>query len=213
MYYPWTCWGYNGSQQESRLSVVTEATGDVVALADAKTHLRVEHSAEDTYIQGLIAAAAAELDTPRGWLGRTLLTKTLRLTLDEYPPTVIYLPGPPIQTINSVEYRDRDGVFQTLDPSEYEFNLTTDHNGLFWIKDDVDYCPRWPTDIDYRGPDLVRIEYDAGYGTSSDIPHLIKQWILIRVGDLYRDRESSVIGASVSSLDHVQRALDNWRVR
>ena len=211
-YYPWTCWTRNG-RQDGRLSVVTPAQGEVVPIADAKLHLRVDHDDEDDYIEGLVEAATAEIDSPRGWLGRSLLTKTLRLTLDSYPPHTVYLPGVPVQSVTKVEYRDRNGGFQELPPEDYETDLTAEP-ALLWPARDGSLCRgSWPTDM-ATGPDVFRVEYEAGYGeTSADVPRLIRQWLLTRVGDMYRDREGTVLGTIQAQLTHVERALDNMRVR
>ena len=204
-YYPWTCWTRNG-RQDGRLSVVTPAQGEVVSIADAKLHLRVDHDDEDDYIKGLVEAAAQEIDAPRGWLGRSLLTKTLRLTLDSYPPHTVYLPGVPVQSVTKVEYRDRNGDFQEIPPEDYETDLTAEP-ALLWAADS------WPSDMT-AGPDVFRVEYEAGYGaTSADVPRLIRQWLLTRVGDMYRDREGTILGTIQAQLTHVERALDNMRVR
>lgn len=213
LYYPWTYRTPGGGQQDGRLSVVSASSGFVVSLSDAKLHLRVDHDDEDTYIDGLIESAAAEIDSPRGWLGRSLLTKTLRLTLDSAPPHTIYLPGPPIQSIESVKYRDRNGDMQTIDAGDYEFDLTAEP-GLIWPGHNGVLCRgRWPDDMQYHGPDVFRVEYVAGYGDEVDVPRIIKQWILTRVGDMYRDREGTIIGTIQTQLTHVERALDNMRVR
>lgn len=210
-HYPWSRFG--DRQQDGRLSVVTEATGDVVSLSDAKLHLRVDQSDEDSYIQGLIAAAASEIDSPRGWLGRSLLTKTLRLTLDSLPPHTIALPGVPVQSVDKVEYRDTSGTLQTVDASDYEFDLQAEPALIWPARSNSIAREHWADDMDWHGPDLFRVEYTAGYGTDADIPQIIKQWILLRVGDMYRDRETSIIGTSFSDLSHPARMLDNYRVR
>lgn len=206
IYYPWTCLGRNGIPQDGRLSVSSAPSGAVVTLADAKLHLRVDHTDEDSYIEALIEAAASEIDSPRGWLGRSLLTKTLRLTLDSFPPYTVYLPGPPVQSISSVQYRDTDGTLQTIAAADYESDLTAEPALLWPAKDKT-----WPSVG--HGPDVFRVEYEAGYGTEADIPRIIKQWILCRVGDMYRDREGTVLNAAPMQLQHVERALDNMRVR
>ena len=213
LYYPWTCWTHNG-RQDGRLSVVTPATGAAVSLADAKLHLRVDHDDEDDYIEGLVEAATAEIDSPRGWLGRSLITRTLRLTLDSWPPHTVRLPGVPVTSINSVEYRDRDGNLKTVDPADYEADLTAEP-ALLWPSRDGSLCRgSWPDDMAATGPDLFRVEYDAGYGDAdTDVPRLIRQWLLTRVGDMYRDREGTVLGTIQAQLTHVERALDNMRVR
>lgn len=194
-------------RQDGRLSVVTPNGSAVITTADAKLHLRIDHSTEDTLVDALVSTAAAELETPNGWLGRSLLSRTVRLTLDSPPPDVIYLPGPPVTAISSVKYRNTDDTFTTISSSDYLYDLTAEP-ALLWIGDDG-----WPTDMKCDGPDLVRIEYVAGYTNAAAIPKAIRQWILIRAAELYRDREGSVVGTIATRLEHVDRMLDNHRVR
>ena len=193
-------------RQVGRVSVVTPATTDILTAAEAKAHLRVETSSDDALITELIKAATEELDPPRGWLGRSLITRTLRLTLDAFPPDVLYLPGPPVTSVSSVKYRDTNDVIQTLDVSLYLTDLIAEP-ALLWIGDDG-----WPDAI-MGGPDTVRIDYVAGYANAAAIPHAIRQWLLIRIGDLYRDREGTVLNATPAIVGHVDHMLDNWRIR
>lgn len=193
-------------RQDGRVSVVTPPAGDVVSTTDAKLHLRVDHATEDALIASLVKAAVDELDPPRGWLGRSLLSRTLQLRLDERPPESIVLPGPPVTAVSSVKYRGEDNVFVTIDPSLYFSDLTAEP-ALLWAGPDG-----WPQEMK-DGPDMFRVEYVAGYASAAAIPEAIKQWIKIRVGELYRDREASVVGTIATRLEHVDRMLDNWRVR
>lgn len=193
-------------RQVGRVSVVTPNAGEVVVTADVKAHLRIDHSTEDTLIAALMAAAVNEIDSPNGWLGRSLLSRTLRLTLDAPPPDVLYLPGPPVTAINSVKYRDEDDAFVTIDSADYLSDLTAEP-ALLWIGEDG-----WPSGMQ-QGPDCLRVEYVAGYASAAAIPKAVRQWLLIRAAELYRDREGSVLGVPSTPLRHVDRMLDNLRVR
>lgn len=200
--------GASRCRQVGRLSVVTPNAGPVITTADVKLHLRVDHSTEDTPIAAALAAAVEELDVgTKGWLGRSILSQTLKLTLDSQPPDVLYLPGPPVTSVSSVKYRDEDDVIQTIASSEYLSDLTAEP-ALLWIGENG-----WPSDMKCDGPDLVRIEYVAGYANAAAVPKAVRQWLLIRAAELYRDREGSVLGVTTTPLRHVDRMLDNLRVR
>jgi len=199
-YYP-HIYRTNNAVQRGRLAIVERAHGLAVELEDVKLHLRVDHDDEDIYIGSLIEAATEEIDAPRGWLGRSLLPRTMRLTLDDVAPNQVYLPGPPIIEIESVEYRDSNDDFQTV--TDYKSDLLAEP-GLIW----VNTC--WNSK---GGTDSFRVTYQAGYETADDIPRLVRQWIMMRVGDLYRDRETSVLGTSQSQLKHMENALTNLRIR
>jgi uncharacterized phiE125 gp8 family phage protein len=194
-------------RQTGRVSVVTPPAGDLVSLSDLKLHLRVEHSDDDALISRALRSAVEELDSPRGWLGRSLLSRTLRLTLDESPPDVLFLPGPPVTSVTTVTYRNTDDEFVEIDADDYLTDLTAEP-ALLWIGADG-----WPSDIKCSGPDLLRVDYVAGYASRAAVPAPVAQWLLIRVGELYRDREASVLGTIPTPLRHVERMLDNHRIR
>ncbi|MBA9061689.1 hypothetical protein GGQ91_001066 [Methylobacterium fujisawaense] len=54
------------------LVTVVVPPAPIIALDDAKAHLRVDHADEDALIAGLVEVATAWLDGPDGWLGRSL---------------------------------------------------------------------------------------------------------------------------------------------
>lgn len=204
--------------QEWRLSVVTPAASPPVTVSELKQHARLHFPGEadpyggeeDDALLQLINAALQEIDSPEGWLGRAIMPKTLRLTLCVPPPTVVRLPGIPVASITSIVYYDTAEEEQTvltagLAAAGFKYDLDdTGEPALLWNES-------WPAT--YDRPDRIKINYVAGYADEASVPALIKQWVLIRAATLYRDREGSVIGTIIAQLEHVQRALDNLRVR
>lgn len=68
----------------------------IVALDDAKAHLRVDHADEDALIGALVETATAWLDGPDGWLGRALGEQVLETTFPaELDPDDRVYPCPP----------------------------------------------------------------------------------------------------------------------
>lgn len=215
--YPVSIW--NGrARQEGRVSYASGSPGALIPTSDLKTHLRITHSSEDSYLDTLIAAATDEIDMPRtdnappGWLGRTLITRKLKLTLNAVPPSVIRLPGPPVTAIDKVEYRESDDTFTEITSSDYHSDLDQEP-ALLWHDDEWPVWPGdWPQDIK-GGPDTFRVEYTAGYADASSVPAVIKHYVLMRAAEMYRDREGTNRGTISKRFEHFDRMLDNWRVR
>jgi uncharacterized phiE125 gp8 family phage protein len=164
------------------------APASIVTLAEAKAHLRVDGTDEDTLITALIAAATAHLDGADGILGRALATQTWELAADAFPDDggPIRLPLPPLRSVISVTYRDPDGVSQVMPAQDMQVDTRSQPG---WIAP-VD---TWPDTDDTINAVIIRFE--AGYGDASAVPGPIKAALLLMIGDLYRFRETATMGA------------------
>jgi uncharacterized phiE125 gp8 family phage protein len=163
------------------LSRVTAPTETPVSLAEAKAHLAVTHSSDDTLIQLLLDAAVAQLDGAEGALGRCLVTQTWDYTIDRFPFSAgcwneINVPLPTLQSVTSVKYYDPEGVQRTMDPSAYVVS------GQKIVPVDA-----WP-DYDTTRPGAVTVRFVAGYGAATDVPANAKALILLLTEDFYRKR-------------------------
>lgn len=175
--------------------VVIEPPQPVVTLDEAKKHLIVEHSDDDTLIDTYILAATAWLDGPAGRLGRTLGVQVLEWQLSDWPCHGFRLPYPPEIEVLSIKYIDPDGIEQT------------------WPFEAPLYFENLPT-LRGREGDL-KIRYRAGYGASSGdpviwtnaVPAPIKVAILMLVHQWYHTRSPVVVGAPVETLPFAVEAL------
>lgn len=167
------------------LAIISEPTAEPITLAEAKTHLRVDHSDDDSYIDALITAARKYLDGNCGVLGRALITQTWELTLARFPDGDIPLPLPPLQSITSITYIDQDGASQTLATSVYAADL---NENMVRLK----YDQSWPDTRDVWNAVVIR--FVAGYGAASAVPKPLVHAIKLMVGDLYEHRQSVVMG-------------------
>lgn len=167
-----------------QLSLITPAATLPVSVAEAKAHLRVEHSEEDTLIENLIKAVTVRIDGRYGWLRRALINQTWELYLPWFPVSrCIALPMPPLQSVDSVKYRDQSDVEQTFSSDSYQVVKTTDE-GYIYLKTGES----WPGGT-YERPDAVTIRFVAGYGAAaSSVPETIRQAILIELAGLYAGR-------------------------
>lgn len=172
-----------------------------VTLEEAKAHLRVEQDDdhEDDLIDALVSAACAHIDGPEGWLGRAVGQQTLELRRCSFP-ACIDLPYPTVTEVTSILYDDADGAEQTLSTSLYRV-----YGHLIARAPDA----TWPATE--STPESVRVQYEAGY---EEVPAPIKQAVLLMVGDMFKHRESTQIGAisSVPMSMTVDRLLAPYRV-
>lgn len=164
----------------------TAPATEPVTLAEAKSHLRVDVTDDDTLITELIKAARQIVESNTG---RSLITQTWRLTLDAFPRNneAIQLEKPPLVSVQSVTYVDTNGTTQTLATSDYI--VDTSH-----IQGEVAlaYDKTWPETRPQRN--AVLVNYTAGYGAASAVPEVLKAAIKLRLGDLFANREASIIG-------------------
>ena len=189
------------------LKLITAPTAEPVSLVEAKLHLRVEHSADDTLIGALITAARRSAEHE---LGRALITQTRELVFDGFPVAEIDLQLPDVQAIVSVKYiADDTGTEVTLASTDY--SLDADSTPCWLLPDYT--VGDWPAARDTTN--AVRIRFTAGYGDAgSDVPAAIRQWILLGIGTLYAQREGVVAGVSLAELPrgYVGGLLDPYRV-
>ena len=186
------------------LRLITPATAPAVTVDDAKAHLRLDTTNDDTLVSAMLVAAteAAEHAT-----GRALMTQTWETALDAFP-LVVKLTRVPVQAVVSVSYVDLDGAEQTLAPSAY--HLTAD---------DFDFArltpvhgTQWPQ---VRGDvDGVTVTYIAGYADAASVPESIKAWIKLQVGSMYENREAETMAARVvpNRLVFVDALLARYKV-
>lgn len=175
-----------------------------VSLAEAKAHLRVDHTDDDSLIGGLIAAATDHLDGWTGILGRCLVEQTWRQDFAAFA-TCLSLPLGPVISISNVTV---GGV--TVDDSDYA--LLTDAGGRSRVE--IAHIA--------SGPGAVSVTYKAGYATipevpangadpaipaQSTVPAALKVAIMLLVGSWYANREIIVVGATVENLPFAVDAL------
>lgn len=169
----------------SNCTVVTPAATVLVTLAEAKAMLLVDHTADDTLITALIAAATAEAQATSA---RSFITRTLRLALDGWPAdNVIRLWYPPALAVSALTYYDADNVLQAVDAADYVV-ITDTFPGI------VVPAPNktWPT-FSLRSFSPIRVTYTAGYADAAavaaaepEIPQLVKALVVVD----YENREA-----------------------
>ncbi len=165
------------------LVLVTGPTTEPISLQEAKDHLRVTVSDEDTLIQSYIKAARGFAEA---FLRRALMPQTWELCLDAFPSgSEIQIPNPPLRSVVSVKYTTKDGIETTLDPATYMVNTKKEPGRLV-----LAYGKGWPSAaLSPSSPVIIRFE--AGYADAATIPEPIKQAIKVMVADQFENREPS----------------------
>lgn len=171
------------------LALVALPSTEPVTLAEAKAHLRVTATDDDTLVDSLIATARQWVED---FTRRALITQTWDYTLDAFADE-IEIPLPPLQSVNSVKYLDVDGVEQTLAATEYTVD-TAATRGLVRPA----YGKSWPSVRDQAN--AVTIRFIAGYGTAAAVPGTIKAAVLLMLGELYARRETAIVGAPIATV-------------
>ena len=171
------------------LALLTPPEEMPITLAEAKAHLRVDHSSEDTYIESLIAAATSRIDGRGGFLGRAIMTQSWRLTLDVFPAGAILIPLPPLQAIDTAQYYDAAGAPLPLD---YAVDDASEPARLYALGS------AWPTGV--AAQQAVEIEFTAGYASAAEVPAAIKHGLKLLIGGWYQAREQAIVGTTAQSL-------------
>lgn len=197
------------------IEVVEKPVDALITLEEAKAHLHVDHTDDDALILAYVQAASERLDGPAGICGRAFRVQRLRLSLPGFCEQ-IELPYPPLVAVHGVTYLDSNGDEQTFAAAGQwrVIGIGAEQGGRIVPL----YGVQWPSLLATADPDLVRIEFSAGYVSASSpdddaVPKAIKNACKLMVGDWYEFRPSTVIGTTAAQLLHgVEMLIAPYRV-
>ena len=133
----------------------TQPVANPVSLAEAKLHLRVDHSDEDVLIASLVNAATEWCEQ---FEGQAYMVRSYKAHLDTFSWEV-RLPSPPLIAVDSIQYYDANGDIQTLSTDIYTVDNDSVPGRVY-----LAFRESWPTT--YNVPKSVVISYTAGYATT-----------------------------------------------
>ena len=163
------------------IKTITPPAAEPITLADAKAHLRVDYADDDALITALIAVTREQAESITGL---ALLTRTVSQTGELKPDGAQVLFVMPVIDVLTASV---DGVASTY--TQYGSVVVIDAAG-----------------IEYE------LTYTAGaYTDAASIPQAIKQWMLLKIGTLYANRESDSAMA-VTKNPFVDGLLDPYRI-
>jgi len=208
------------------LKLISPPASEPITLVEAKAHLRVTDSDNDTLITALIKAARANAE---GFMGRALVDQTWELYLDSFPTysvnvnsycnvtstapgaLAIEVPLPPLIQVTQIAYDDANGDEQIIASGSYYVDNVSEPG---WVVPSG--ISQWPTPI--NAINSVRVRFRAGYLTNDSpadtfVPEDIKAAIKLILGSLYEHRETQVVGLIANELPlGVEQLLRRYRV-
>jgi uncharacterized phiE125 gp8 family phage protein len=170
------------------LVLTTPPAAEPLLLAAAKTHVRIDpdQTADDAMVTSMITGARQEAEET---ISASLITQTWTATYDCFP----WWRGPlplvrgPVRSITSINYIDPSGAPQTLSSALY-FLENLERSDCVRLAANQN----WPTTAHVGN--AVSIVYQTGYGdAAANVPYPIISAMLLRIGDLYRNREAQII--------------------
>ncbi|HWU62291.1 MAG TPA: head-tail connector protein [Ensifer sp.] len=158
-------------------AIIAPPAAEPLTLAQVKTHLRLDGSAEDALLTGLIAAARAYLEATTGL---ALITQTLRFYLDDWPADgLIQLAIAPLQTLQSVTLYDAAGNPQAVSLDGHVLDSASMPARLF-------LATQPPAGRPLNG---IEIDVVAGFGnTGTEVPDTLTRAMLMQVALMYELR-------------------------
>lgn len=156
-----------------------------VTLAEAKLHLRVDGNEDDLLISSLITSAREYCET---WQGRAYVSQTWELVLDRFPQdkNCIILPLPPLLSVESIKFKNRDGVQDTCGPENYIVDTVSQPGRIV-----PTYGKAWPS-LTLQPANAITIRFTAGYGGAEAVPEKFKAAIKLIVAYLYEHRDEKL---------------------
>jgi len=185
---------------------LTQPAIEPVTLAQAKLHLRLDFTEDDSVVSGLIAAAREYVEKE---MQRAIYERSFLLTLDYFPlasecvnganqyayvssyirSLSIHCPMPSLVSVESIQYLSDSSQTVTLSPNSYVLDTVSEPGRIMPAPGTY-----WPYQNQYL-PGQVQVTYTAGsYGDGEDVdtcPQAIKQAILLLVGHWYSNREAA----------------------
>jgi len=185
--------------------VVTAPAAYPVSLFEVKNALRIDDDLtdDDGLLYQYIAQATSEAEEISG---RAFVTQTLELSLSAWPGSVIFLPRPPLQSVDHIKYYDTDETLQTFSSDNYVVSIDQEPGTIHLASGST-----WPSDLRTHMP--IRIQYIAGYGDGPidvDMPYRYKLAILGLIAIDYENRDMMAAGAQRQRASMIARLRQDW---
>ena len=162
------------------ISIITPPASEPVSLAETKLFLRVDHTAEDSLIATIIAAAREAVEHA---CGRALIQRRVRESLDIWRRDAVggaVLGVGPVSNVAAVRLIAASGSESVIDPARYRLDGARDRPRLIFESG-------LPATM--RAAGGVEIDYDAGLAaTPETLPVGLRIAVLQVVATLYEAR-------------------------
>jgi len=165
----------------SSIILVTDATTEVLTLAEIKTFLRIDGNDFDSILTPFIKVSR---QIGENITGREFVEKEFKLYLDTFPQcNGIEVKRSKLKSITSIQYYDVNNALQTLSSADYYFTNDADYSSIYINNDKT-----FPTT--YERKQAVIITFKADYPNR---PEAIKQACLSVCSYLYENAGDCVV--------------------
>lgn len=173
--------------QYRSLTRQTPPAVEPVTLSEAKAHLRVDTTTDDTYIGSLVSAAREWCEQ---YLDRTLVHTQWVMRFDRFPPDGthdIELPRPPMASAGTVTavaltFTLENGRTSAYSAASYRVDRDSTPGAVKAL-----YGQTWPPHL--QDDNAISVTWWAGYGSSgTSVPAAIRHAMLMLVGMWYERR-------------------------
>ena len=190
---------------------ISVAASALLTTAEAKTHLRVDSSDEDTYIDTIVATATKFCEN---YTARQIMRATIIAKFGGFPSSsseAVHLPFGQLVSIGSIAYKDSAGDSQTWTSSKYQANTYAQPGYILPVENES-----YP-DTQDRTWDAVTITFDAGWTSTALVPADIKHAVKLMVSYYFENRGTvHLVGSSAVNLSApmaVYTFLDAYSLR
>ena len=205
-----------------KYNLVTAPLLEPITLAEAKSHIRVENTADDTLITNLIKSSRQMAEQ---YTSMSFIDTTWQLFMDDWPASYsepwwngvrelpinyfnknsfIEIPIAPLQSVSHIKTYDNADTATTISPTKYQvstYSGFTPSRGRITLRDGA----TWPTFE--RNADGIEVQFVSGFGTATtDVPETIRQALLIDIAFKYENRGDGTIIA-----ENAMKLLDQFK--
>lgn len=179
-------------------AAVAAPTTEPITLAQAKAHLRVDHSDDDSVITAMTKAARAHIEAACAVRFAARTGATFKCDTFE---DLARLPASPVTSITSISYLDTTGASQTLASTVYELRADGLEAGIVLKSGQT-----WPAT---QPGSRLTVTAAIGYASA---PEDIQHALLMLTAHFYDNRSTVAVGLSVAELPmSVNAMICNYR--
>jgi uncharacterized phiE125 gp8 family phage protein len=172
-------------QSVMALVMTAAAAVEPISVAEAKAHLRIDASDEDSLLTSLITAARMFVERT---LSLALITESWSLYLDGWPRSgTIVLPIQPVQAVTAVKVYDPDDSPTTVNSETYSIDV---------LSEPARRCRQAPCSYRPHGcSNAFEVAFTAGFGDeATDVPAPVRHALKLLVAHWFEHREPVVLG-------------------
>ncbi len=184
-------------------ATITPPVAEPLTLAETKLHLRLDTDADDTVVTSLMATARHYLEQVTGLC---LMSRTLRLYLDEWPEDqVILINRFPVQTLVAMTVYNAGGLPVQVSLQGHVLAGKAQPARL--------YVTDMPETL--RAINGIEVDFVAGFGTAAtDVPDALKRAMLMHVAMMYELRGAVAADMQPGGIpDGYARLIAPWQRR